>query len=44
VRPTVTSFSSHTGSDARGLKIDPYMDGLKVTNQIFDILSRSLDI
>jgi len=39
VRLSVTSFSSHT-SEARGLKIgmhNPYMDGSKVTIQIFDI-------
>jgi len=42
----VISFSSHT-SEAWGLKIVmhfPHMDGLKFTNQIFDILSRSWDI
>jgi len=38
--PYVASISSHTG-EARGLKFDmhnPYMNGSKVTNQIFDIL------
>jgi len=42
----VTSFSSNT-SEARGPKIgmhNPYMDGSKFTDQIFDILPRSWDI
>jgi len=43
-------MSPHTSSnsrEARGLKIgieNPYMDGSKVTVQIFDILPRSQDI
>jgi len=43
---SVTSSSSHT-IEARGLKIDmhiPHKDGSKVTNHIFDNLSRSWDI
>jgi len=44
--PSVTFSSSYT-SGARGLKIgmhNPYMDGTKVYDKIFDILSRSRDI
>jgi len=42
-RQSVTSFSSNT-SEARDLKIgthNPYMNGSKVTNQIFDIFPGS---
>jgi len=45
-RPYVTSFFSHA-SEARDLKIgmhNPYIDGSKITSQIFDILPRSWDI
>jgi len=46
MRAHVTSFSSHT-SEARGLKIsmhNSYMDGSKVTDQIFDIFPGGWDI
>jgi len=46
VCPSVTSSFSHT-SKARDLKIgmhNPYVNGSKVTNQIFDIVTWSWDI